>query len=89
MLYFFAVYGHPNASFDGIEVVSVAGEGRPVLEGETDKFFMAKGLISKDQSEVELMSGMTGRGKINSDWRPVGFVMFNWIFRFLALEVFF
>ncbi|MBT3979779.1 MAG: GAF domain-containing protein [Bacteriovoracaceae bacterium] len=87
----FKVFSYPNTSFDDIKLAIVAGEGRPLLEGEKDKYFMARATLSNSEhgtGEV-LRAGMTGRGKIKAEWRPLGFVLLKKVFNFLSLEVFF
>ncbi|MBT3237029.1 MAG: GAF domain-containing protein [Bdellovibrionales bacterium] len=86
----FKVFSLPSHSFgEGIKIKSVAGEARPLMEGDKDKYFFAKAMINYQKDSTKLRAGMTGRGKIYSDWQPVGFVLFNRIFRFITMELLF
>jgi len=89
----FKVYGHPSMSLDDINLISVGGEAKQVLESDPTKYYIAKTMIDlnsvKKKHEVQLRPGMTGRGKIYSNWKPVGEVLFSGIFNFFAMEVFF
>lgn len=85
----FKVYGRPNDSFsEGIVLSSVSGEGRQVIESDPNKYYMAKAQIDLNQNSG-LRPGMTGRGKIYSDWIPLGTFLFAKIYNFILMEILF
>jgi hypothetical protein len=85
----FKVFGHPDVSFkEGLKLLSVAGEGRPLTETETDKYFIARAEVL-NSAEAILKPGMTGRAKIEADWRPLGYVLFYKPYRYLMTKILF
>lgn len=86
----FKIYGNPNKSFfEGIKLRSVAAEGRQVLESDPNKYYLAKADVRLNTSNNELKPGMTGRGKIFTEWQSLGFVLFSKIYNFFVMEVLF
>jgi hypothetical protein len=85
----FKVYGSPNESYtNGIKLLSVSGEGRQINDTDTSKYYMAKAIITT-KDHLGLRPGMTGRGKIYSDWIPLGEMMFSKVYNFIVMEVIF
>lgn len=83
----FKVYGRPNDSFsEGIKLLSVSGEGRQVIESDPNKYYMAKAQIDLTKNNG-LRPGMTGRGKIYSDWIPLGRYLFERVYNFIVMEI--
>ena len=86
----FKVYGQPNDTFSkGITLMSVAGEGRPLIETDPSKYYMAKAVVNIKDFDKKLRPGMTGRGKIKAEWRPVGSLIFGGIYNFIVMEFLF
>lgn len=87
----FKVYGHPTKSFsDGIKLETVSGEGVQILESDPTKYYLAKAKVKKTIDQFSILKpGMTGRGKIYSEWKPVWQTFFSRIINFLIMEVIF
>ena len=86
----FKVYGQPNSSFsNGIELLSVAGEGRQLIESDPNKYYMAKAIVDNKNIDNKLRPGMTGRGKIYTEWQPIGHLLFGRLYNFMVMEIFF
>lgn len=86
----FKVYGQPNSSFsNGIKLLSVAGEGRQLIESDPNKYYMAKAIVDNKNIDNKLRPGMTGRGKIYTEWQPIGHLLFGRLYNFMVMEIFF
>lgn len=86
----FKVFGQPGNSHTDLKLESLAGEGRGLTENDTNKFFMANAKVSvNEKAQSGLRPGMTGRGKIYTDWQSIGYIIFHKLYRFLMLELFF
>jgi len=89
----FKVYGHPMISFSkDLKLNSVSGEARAISENDPTKFYLGKSqipLVGGEEETSVLRPGMTGRGKIHSDWQSVGKVIFSKLINFFMMEVFF
>ena len=85
----FKVYGHPNKKFDeNIRIRTVAGEGRQLNEADKDKYFIATAEVPASSGKELLRAGMTGRGRISTDYQPLGWWLFSKPLSFLAMEFF-
>lgn len=87
----FKVYGIPTASFSGIKINSIAGEGRQVLESDPNIYYLAKSKIdaSKFEQAKLLKPGMTGRGKIETNWISLGKKFFRKIYQVIIMDFLF
>ncbi len=84
----FKVFGLPNTSFsDGIKLESVAGEARKVSEQDPIKYFIARAPI-KGADDTPLRPGMTGRGRIVTASKSLGFVLFSRPLRYIIMKLF-
>lgn len=88
----FKLFGYPNTSFSkNLKVFSVAGEARKLNEKAPDKVFTAKVLVDlkeNSNSLLQLRPGMTGRGKIYTDWRPLGLYLLHKPLQILGIYFF-
>ncbi|MBF0362179.1 MAG: GAF domain-containing protein [Oligoflexia bacterium] len=93
----FKVYGGPLKSFgDGLKIDSLSGEGTQVLEQDKNRYYMARSLINLEGAKnfdnndfSALKPGMTGRGKIYTDWQAIAPSLAKFISRYLMMEFIF
>ncbi|MBF0298202.1 MAG: GAF domain-containing protein [Oligoflexia bacterium] len=97
----FKVYGGPLSSFgDGLKIESLSGEGTQVLEQDKNRYYMARSLIDLQKMHPNtnstansnfsaLKAGMTGRGKIYTDWQAIGPSIAKFAARYLMMEFIF
>ncbi len=87
----FKVYSHPTESFsEGMKLESVSGEGVQLTETDEARFYLARALVNaKNGNNHLLRSGMTGRGKIYADNKPLYYFLFSKAYAYLVMEVLF
>ena len=87
----FKVYGHPTKSFyQNMKLYSVAGEGVSLTDVDPNHYYPAKAIVDKTIEDNNLLRpGMTGRGKIYTDYITLANKLFGKIYRFFMMEVFF
>ncbi|MEK6706362.1 MAG: GAF domain-containing protein [Bdellovibrionota bacterium] len=88
----FKVFGLPTQSFsENLKLWSVAAEGKGLTKDDPNRFFKARVEVPNTSPGLGpgLRPGMTGRGKIYTTWRSLGWIIFHKPMEFLGYNVLF